>query len=293
MSDPRFILSVEPLTEEVKLVAFEELRETPENKEKALKSLRELLHNTTDLHFDDSDYYLLVFLRPCHFYPESALKLMRSVAEFKKNNTEIIANLMPQDERSSFVDNNVVNVLVNRDQHGRRVLIVNCGELWDTKRVSSDQLFRLFYLIHVAAQVELETQVRGVVVIMDFDGLGMKQVRALSPTFSRRLLTFIQYAMPLRMKAVHIINQPFLFKMVWSLFKPFIEQKLNSRMFFHARDMASLHKYIDPKYLPSNYGGTLPAIDYSGREWFESVQNHETHIAKWNSFGFSSQSSKK
>lgn len=236
---------------------------------------------------------------------------MKSVAEFKKNNLEIIRNLMPEDERSAFVDNNIVNVLKERDHLGRRVLIVNCGELWDPKRVSSEQLFRLFYLIHVAAQVELETQIRGVVVLMDFDGLGMKQVRALSPAFSNRLLTFIQQAMPLRVKEVHIINQPFLFKMVWTLFKPFIQSKLNSRvisytfkymfrkltlylikkkfflqMFFHARDRASLHKFLDPAYLPANFGGTLPEIDYSGKDWFDSVKDHEGHIAKWNSFGY-------
>jgi len=35
-------------------------------------------------------------------------------------------------------------------------------------------------------------QVNGVVVIMDFDGLGMSQVMALSPSFSARLLNFIQ-----------------------------------------------------------------------------------------------------
>lgn len=155
---------------------------------------------------------------------------MRSVADFKKNNIDTIRNLMPEDERKAFSDHNVVNVLTNHDQHGRRVLVVNVGDQWDTKHVSSEQLFRLFYLIHVAALVEPESQVRGVVVIMDFDGLGMKQVRELTPSFSKRLLTFIQYAMPLRMKEVHIINQPFLFKMVWSLFKPFIESKLNSRV---------------------------------------------------------------
>lgn len=155
---------------------------------------------------------------------------MRTTAEFKKNNIEIIRNLMPEDERAAFCDYNVVKVLTNRDQLGRRVLVVNVGELWDTKGVSGEQLFRLFYLIHIAALVEPESQVRGVVVIMDFEGLGMKQVRELTPTFSKRLLTFIQYAMPLRMKEVHIINQPFLFKMVWSLFKPFVEAKLNSRV---------------------------------------------------------------
>lgn len=48
---------------------------------------------------------------------------------------------------------------------------------WDPKKVSSDQMFRMFYLIHEAAMLEPETQIRGVVCIMDFEGLGMKQVK--------------------------------------------------------------------------------------------------------------------
>lgn len=155
---------------------------------------------------------------------------MRKIAVFKKDNKSILHNLMPEDEKASFTDNNVVNVLTNCDQDGRRVLVVHCGQSWDPKLVNSDQLFRLFYLIHIAAQVEPQSQVRGVVVIMDFDGLGMKQVRALSPSFSKRLLTFIQEAMPLRLKQVHMVNQPFLFNMVWTLFKPFVREKLKGRV---------------------------------------------------------------
>lgn len=155
---------------------------------------------------------------------------MRGIAEFKHEYIKVLKNLTPDDEKSAFVDNDIVNVLTNLDQDGRRVLIVNCGGVWDTKKVSADSLFRIFYLIHVAAQVEPNTQVRGVVVIMDFDGLGLSQVRALTPSFSKRLITFIQDAMPIRLKQVHIINQPFVFNMVWKLFKPFIREKLGSRV---------------------------------------------------------------
>jgi len=49
-------------------------------------------------------------------------------------------------------------------------------------------------------------QIYGTVVLMDFDGLSMKQVMGLSPAFSMRLLTFIQDAMPLRLKEVHIVT---------------------------------------------------------------------------------------
>lgn len=155
---------------------------------------------------------------------------MRKIAEFKKNNLKLLKDLMPDQERKGFIEHNVVNVLTNFDSKGRRVLIVNCGAPWDPKEISSDQLFRIFYLVHLAAQLELVTQIRGVVVIMDFGGLSMKQIKALSPAFSARLLTFIQEAMPLRLKEVHIIKQPFLFNMVWTLFKPFIKEKLKGRV---------------------------------------------------------------
>lgn len=155
---------------------------------------------------------------------------MRRIAEFKKNNNELLKGIMPEQEMAGFLDHNVVNVLTNFDSKGRRVLIVNCGGPWDPKLISSDRMFRMFYLVHLAAQLELVTQIRGVVVIMDFDGLSMKQIKALTPAFSARLLTFIQEAMPLRLKEVHIIKQPFLFKVVWQLFKPFIKEKLKSRV---------------------------------------------------------------
>jgi hypothetical protein len=67
-----------------------------------------------------------------------------------------------------------------------------CTEVWDPSRVTADQIFRIFYLIHLAALQEPQSQICGAVVIMDFNGLGMKQVKGLSPAFSLRLLTFIQ-----------------------------------------------------------------------------------------------------
>ena len=84
---------------------------------------------------------------------------MKRVAEFKVKNASLLDNLMPEDEKSAFLENNVVNVLKDRDHKRRRVLIVNAGKSWDPSRVSADQMFRIFYLIHQAAILEPETQV--------------------------------------------------------------------------------------------------------------------------------------
>lgn len=71
-----FRLHTTPLDEDSRLVAERELRETPEIREQAIVELRRLLGENKDLYYRDDDKTLLVFLRPTHFYPESAIKLV-------------------------------------------------------------------------------------------------------------------------------------------------------------------------------------------------------------------------
>lgn len=54
-----------------------QLRETPENREKGFRELRELLLQSPDLKFREDDDFLEVILRCCHWYPEGAIKLVR------------------------------------------------------------------------------------------------------------------------------------------------------------------------------------------------------------------------
>lgn len=71
-----FELDVGPPSAEVLEVARQELRETPEVRVAAILELRKLLQAATDLSFPDDDDFLVAFLRPSHFYVDSALKLV-------------------------------------------------------------------------------------------------------------------------------------------------------------------------------------------------------------------------
>lgn len=102
------------------------------------------------------------------------------------------------------------------------------------------------FSVHIIAQLEKSSQINGVVVIMDFDGLSLKQVKALSPSYTKRLLTFIQDAMPLRLKEVHFVKQPFIFNMVWTLFKPFVKEKLKNRV--RKKISSSVRKFLTKKF---------------------------------------------
>lgn len=67
------------LSEETKAIAEKELRETPERVREALERLKEILKENKDLHFGDDDELLTIFLRPCKWYPESAMALVSQI----------------------------------------------------------------------------------------------------------------------------------------------------------------------------------------------------------------------
>lgn len=269
-----------------KKVAVEELRESPERIREATLELRKLLQENSTIHFDDSDEFLLRYLRPCKFYPEGAFALFERTAEFRKKHAEVLAGISPTADKGSLLNTKVVNVLVDRDQNRRRILIMNVGGIWDPKQLDTDKLFRLLYLVHFGAMMEPVTQVHGAIIIMDFTGLSLKQVKSFTPNFSLRLLSFIQDAMPIRLKAVHIVFQPYMFKVVWAIFRPFIREKLSKRIMFHGSNLKTLHKHIDIDCLPADYGGTKPKIDYSSADWYPVLAELDDTIKVWQSYGF-------
>lgn len=111
------------------------------------------------LYYCTDDDFLLIFLRPCKFYPESAYELMKRVADFRKKNAVLFYDLLPNDEKDAILNHNIINVLKTRDHKNRRIMIINAGKTWDPSKVTSDQILRMLYLVHLIALQEQEAQV--------------------------------------------------------------------------------------------------------------------------------------
>ncbi|XP_043665590.1 alpha-tocopherol transfer protein-like isoform X1 [Vespula pensylvanica] len=275
-----------PLSPELQEVARKELRETPELQKESMERFKELLRAETDLKCPlDNDAWLIRFLRPCKYYPESAVKLVKNYYNFKVKHAAIYEGLKPTNEKNIF-EQNILTVLPNRDQHGRRILIVQLGKKWKHNKCSLDEIYKGCVLYLEAAMLEPTTQVAGAVVIFDMDGLSLQQTWQFTPPFAKRLVDLLQDAMPLRIKNLHIINQPYIFNMVFALFKPFLREKLKGRIIFHGTDRKSLHQYIQPKCLPDCYGGTLQLPLISGLQWLELLMLCDKEYEAINSYGY-------
>lgn len=155
---------------------------------------------------------------------------MKNYYNFKlKHDEKIYNDLRPSKERNIF-QQNILTVLPNRDEYGRRVLIIELGKKWNHHECTLDEVFKGCVLYLEAAMLEPTSQIAGAVVIFDMDGLSLQQTCKFTPSFAKMVVDWLQDAMPLRIKNIHIINQPFIFNAVFNLFKPFLRPKLRNRV---------------------------------------------------------------
>lgn len=177
----------------------------------------------------DNEAWLIRFLRPCKYYPESSLDLIKHYYKFKVKHASVYDNLKPSREKNIF-EQNILTVLPNRDQCGRRVLIIELGKKWKHNKCSLDEVYKGCVLYLEAAMLEPSTQIAGAIIIFDMDGLTLQQTWQFTPPFAKRIVDLFQDAMPVRIKNIHIVNQPYVFNMVFALFKPFLKEKLKTRV---------------------------------------------------------------
>ncbi|XP_058453639.1 clavesin-1-like [Malaya genurostris] len=266
--------------------AARELRETPDVVSEALKSLRARLQEEKSLCVPiEDDSFLLKFLRPCKYYPDSTFALMQRYYQFKQKNSEVCADLLPNTVKHVY-DEGLIYFQPLRDQHGCRIVVLEVGKKWKPSKVSLNDLFRAVQIALEAGMAEPRTQLNGAIVIMDMDSLSLSQIMQFRPRFAAMVVEWIQECTALRLKAVHIVNNSYLFNMLFTIFKPFLSDKLKNRIVFHNRDWASLTSYVDPGCLRPNYGGTLEAPEYDRRLIGDLLSQYHKEYEDANSYGY-------
>ncbi|KAL0849473.1 hypothetical protein ABMA28_013754 [Loxostege sticticalis] len=285
-------LESDPVTDKrYKEKAEQELRETPEIVAEAIEELRKLLRGETGLVIPiDRDDFLMKFLRPCKFYAESAFKRIQAYYKFRLAHPDQCYDLTSTSVRAAF-DHSIVSILSPRDQHGRRMMLVESAR-WNPRDVSLTEVFRGVQLGLEAAMVEPLTQVNGVVSILDMKGLTFAQIMQFTPSFAKMIVDWIQDCVPIRLKAVHIINQPYIFNMLFAIFKPFLREKLRSRIHFHGSSKQSLLSHVDASALRIRHGGTLPDPEIPGDLLWQMLHHYEEDFKVANSYGYVSNNNK-
>jgi hypothetical protein len=91
-------------------------------------------------------------------------------------------------------------------------------------------IFKAIMVAIEIAMMEPKTQVGGVQVILNMEGFTLSHVCQFSPMVAKLIVDWVQECAPIRLKGLHIINQSIFFNMVYTIFKPFIGERLKRKV---------------------------------------------------------------
>ncbi|XP_065066825.1 retinaldehyde-binding protein 1-like [Rhopilema esculentum] len=265
--------------------AYYELGETPEIKAACLRGFRQQIDiHQEENNFDEhSDAFLLKFLRSRKFDVEAAYSLLEKYYNVRENKPEVFRNLTRKNVKRTM-EQGIVGVLPQRDKKGRVIMTFNFSKWNMSLAFHFEKLLRVFvYTLEKLFENE-ETQINGVVIICNLTQLSVLQTKSLGAPMIDKVLEIFEGNFPFRLNAIHLLNPPWHFKLLWKMVDPLkkIKQKTARRIFIHDGDLSRFQAEFDPEILPKELGGKCPPYDNSlwVKEILEPEQSQQVQNQK-------------
>nr|XP_046263416.1 alpha-tocopherol transfer protein isoform X1 [Scatophagus argus] len=221
-----------------------------------------------------SDAFLIKFLRARDFDVELSLKLLLNYQRWRRESPEISSCLSPSSVLG-LLNNAYHAVLPERDHTGSRVLIYRIGQ-WNPKDWSAFQVFRVSLMTSELISKETETQRRGLKAIFDLQGWSLSHALQITPSLARKISSVLTDSFPLKVRGIHLVNEPMFFRPVFAMIRPFLTDKIRQRIHMHGADFHdSLSDFFSPPVLPPEYGGEGPGIEEACQDWTNQLLQSE------------------
>ncbi|XP_037567543.1 alpha-tocopherol transfer protein-like isoform X1 [Dermacentor silvarum] len=269
-------------------IAQDDVVETPEVRQKALKRLRDLISGERHLHCPADDEVLLKFLRARKFNADRAFKVVKNYFKVRRENPEMLDDLSPSRVPfdSACRKHGLITVSRKTDPDGRAAVIVRFGA-WNTDICSLNDYFRVCVVHVLHLTIREQFQVEGVVVVLDLKGLGPYHFAHYTPSNMKKVFSLVQDCFPLRMKGVYIINSPWIFQFFFAIAKRFMKAKLVRRTHFIGNDLEKLKSLVPDDVIPEELGGTNESYDYDVME--KDLLREKEFFQNLNSYGYRKQ----
>lgn len=119
----------------------------------------------------------------------------------------------------------------------------------------------------------------GLVIVCDFKNLTAGHILKISITEMRRLLLYLQNALPVRLKGLHYITTSVICEILVPLVKPFMKKELLEYLKFHD-SYEALNKFVPQALLPKNYGGKEPSTKELHEEMQKSLIENKDYFVE-------------
>ncbi|KAI4818901.1 hypothetical protein KUCAC02_004192 [Chaenocephalus aceratus] len=221
-----------------------------------------------------SDQFLTKFLWARDLDVELSLKLLLNYQRWRRESPEISRCLSPSSVLG-LLNTTYHAVLPQRDHSGSRVLIYRIGQ-WDPKDWLAFQVFSVSLMTSEIISMETETQTQGLKAIFDLQGWSLGHALQFNPSLARKISSVLSDSFPLKVRGIHLVNEPMFFRPVLAMIRPFLPDKIRKRIHMHgAHFQDTLSDFFSPSVLPPEYGGEGPGIEGVCQAWTNQLLQSE------------------
>ncbi|KAH0617675.1 hypothetical protein JD844_016154 [Phrynosoma platyrhinos] len=203
--------------------------------------------------------------------------LLKNYHKWRAECPEISADLQPFSVLG-LLHTGYHGVLKERDPTGSKVIIYRIAR-WDPKMFTAFDVFRVSLITSELIVRELETQRNGVKVIFDLQGWRFAHAFQISPTVAKKIAAVLTDSFPLKVRGIHLINEPLFFHPVFTIIKPFLSEKIKARIHMHGCNYSqSLQQHFPASILPKEYCGEAVSIEELSKEWTDFIMESASYL---------------
>eukprot|EP00172_Hildenbrandia_rubra_P001996 Plantae.Rhodophyta-Hildenbrandia_rubra.ctg26431.p1 GENE.Plantae.Rhodophyta-Hildenbrandia_rubra.ctg26431~~Plantae.Rhodophyta-Hildenbrandia_rubra.ctg26431.p1 ORF type:complete len:234 (-),score=41.25 Plantae.Rhodophyta-Hildenbrandia_rubra.ctg26431:436-1137(-) len=230
------------LPPELQTRAYEQLGETDKKRQESLARLRakvvknregrrEGLASGCQFKYVSNDQLLLAFLRCKKFDVDRAFEKVVNFSTFLQEHPEWVEELNEEFQRR-IIETECMTVLPKSDELGRRIVLLRLKKYENLSREYAVdgkvmiQMYRGAFWTLSTLFLDVETQINGVVIVHDLQGLSRTFFDMLLIKENRIAIHLIQKCYPMRLKAFNVVREPWYMSVIWAFMSPFFNEKV-------------------------------------------------------------------
>ncbi|XP_050353715.1 alpha-tocopherol transfer protein-like isoform X1 [Nymphalis io] len=236
---------------------------------------------------DLSDKQLLLFYNACYGDVEKIKTCIEKYYHLRKNTPEIFDNrIINSDDLKPSVEALEFAVLPEQSCAGYD-LIYHRLHYTEPSKYHFEPGCKLLFMT-VDSCLSKRGPQPGHIFVFDMRGVRLGHLTRVSLSFQkdrqsslRKFFQYVQEAMPVRMREIHVFNTEPIVDKLLLLIKPFMDKKFFDMIKFHHKN-ADLEKFygtvIPRSALPPDYGGTLPDTQTLHKKCMQNLKSLEPYF---------------
>ncbi|XP_044763483.1 alpha-tocopherol transfer protein-like isoform X3 [Coccinella septempunctata] len=252
--------------------AKKEYEKNPQLKKEDVESLRSWAEKQPHLPKISELQYIL-FLQSCYYSNEQAKSAIENFFTVRTLCRDIFANGNPKDPAIQMaLDVGLVTILPKVAPSGYKVVFMKLLDTNPDKYILLDEL-RMFDMV-ITLLMNLQGTNEGLHIVFDFEGSTFAHLLKYTSLTAKKYLFYVQEALPIRLKDIHIIHAPTWIDRGLAIVKPLIKKELFDMINIHTT-MDTFYKKVPQEMLLKDFGGTLEPCKVLGEQMRAMLEKNE------------------